>query len=574
MFNLKYIKLNYKERNINPTVYNFGLLNYIYGDNDVGKTVMLQTIDFVLGKSNFPFDQIDGLDGIESVEAEVQNNGQSLYLKRSEYDYGYKYSVDDSDYLVVDENLYKKVITMLISEDSSKYFDKFKAYVEEDLTFRAFSFLNFVDEKGLGDLTNIFTRIDSYYNQKRARKLMSFIFNYNNVSLLIDLKIKEENLQKELEELAGYEANYNYLYNTIIRGCNNLQIQINSGDTLDDIHKAFEQFTITFKRNSKKRNHKPDDLAVLTKISYSLSEELKYQQNLERQTQHLISRNKKAEQMLNAFKDLINVDAEYSVYVAEIEELIKKQKSDFNIISVKDFKSTIEEIKKKKESVDEYLIDCQQGLSKNPYATTLKVIGRLEQAFSDIANIPNMKEIRDKTNALNLIRRKIKEVNNQFDETLKKIFDEKIYSLYKQLVSVVDFAKVDFDQAGFGMSFDPLRISISGRRAKSKDENEIVSYNPGSMARETTWQAMAYIVMFQILNENFKELPVMPILFIDGLNQPYDESPNNYSEVCNLICNAAENIGLQLFIVSTRDGSDINCANKIHLTGFNKAHKK
>ena len=278
--------------------------------------------------------------------------------------------------------------------------------------------------------------------------------------------------------------------------------------------------------------------------------------------------------MLNAFKDMINVYAEYSVYVAEIEELIKKQKSDFNIISVKDFKSTIEEIKKKKESVDEYLIDCQQGLSKNPYATTLKVIGRLEQAFSDIANIPNMKEIRDKTNALNLIRRKIKEVNNQFDETLKKIFDEKIYSLYKQLVSVVDFAKVDFDQAGFGMSFDPLRISISGRRAKSKDENEIVSYNPGSMARETTWQAMAYIVMFQILNENFKELPVMPILFIDGLNQPYDESPNNYSEVCNLICNAAENIGLQLFIVSTRDGSDINCANKIHLTGFNKAHKK
>ena len=64
MFEIKYLKLNYIDKKISPTVYSFEQINYIYGENNVGKTVMLKSIDFILGKSDFLLEKTDGLDGV------------------------------------------------------------------------------------------------------------------------------------------------------------------------------------------------------------------------------------------------------------------------------------------------------------------------------------------------------------------------------------------------------------------------------------------------------------------------------------------------------------------------------
>lgn len=47
--------------------------------------------------------------------------------------------------------------------------------------------MNFIDEKGLGNLTNIFTRTKDYEHQRRARKIMTFIYNYKNVHEIFEL---------------------------------------------------------------------------------------------------------------------------------------------------------------------------------------------------------------------------------------------------------------------------------------------------------------------------------------------------------------------------------------------------
>ena len=572
MFEIKYIKLNYTNPQIPSTIYEFKSYNYIFGENNVGKTVMLQSIDYVLGKSNFSLDKTDGLDGILSIEAKLQNEGKPLFVFRSkDNSLGYKLSEQDNDYLVIDEETYKKEISGFINGGSSKLFEEFKEYMEEDLTFRAFSFLNFLDEKGLGYLTNIFTRVDNYYNQKRAEKLMTFLFNYDNVSQLLSLTREEKLLQDKLREFSSQKETYIYLFTSIIREFRILQLPYKSDSTLQDLRNTFISFRDSFNRELPREDKK--DLAVLMKVSYSLAEEIKYQESLEHQAQFVIDRNKKAEQLLSAFKDLVVKSEKYAPYVDEIEALINRQQLSYAVLSVKDYKSTIDAIKEKKLKVDQQLRSCQQGLTRIAYWDTIKSIGRLEQFFSEINELSEIKEVATIEERLHEIHNDIKNIKNTFDKRLKDYFDNNILLLYSQLKESISFAQEDFAQTKFSIKFDPLKISIAGQKAKSEKDDKLVSYNPGSMARETTWQVLAYLVMQQIIQKHFKEMPIMPVLFIDGLNQPYDESPDNYSRVCNLIKTTAQEIGIQLFIVSTKDTSVFGDEEKIHLIGFNKAHR-
>ena len=66
MFKICYLKVNYEDQSIEPSLFQFGDSVYIFGPNNVGKTIMLQAIDFVLGKSNFIIKDKDGLENIRS----------------------------------------------------------------------------------------------------------------------------------------------------------------------------------------------------------------------------------------------------------------------------------------------------------------------------------------------------------------------------------------------------------------------------------------------------------------------------------------------------------------------------
>jgi hypothetical protein len=184
-------------------------------------------------------------------------------------------------------------------------------------------------------------------------------------------------------------------------------------------------------------------------------------------------------------------------------------------------------------------------------------------------------EIEEKEKQIQLVKNRIKELNREFDETLKNRFNKIILEFYKELKGKTTFADDDFKKPSFKMDFDPIKISIAGLRAKNENNlNDLISYNPGSMARETTWQILAYLTMFKILSENFSELPVMKILFIDGLNQPFDESPECYPNVYRFFQEKAKEVEVQLVVVSTKDGSSIGADYQINLSdGFNKAHK-
>ena len=125
MFKIDYIKLIYENHNIDPTVYSFQGVNYIYGTNNVGKTAMVKVVDFITAKGDFDLKTYEGLDNIEAIEACLVHDNDFLYLRRTKNDiYSYKRS-DDSQYVETSEELYKKEITYFVNRGGNVFLDDF-----------------------------------------------------------------------------------------------------------------------------------------------------------------------------------------------------------------------------------------------------------------------------------------------------------------------------------------------------------------------------------------------------------------------------------------------------------------
>ncbi len=572
MFKLEFIKLNYDNTSVEPTTYSFGQVNYIYGNNNTGKTIMVKTIDYVLGKADFPFKSTEGLDNIADVDALVTNDNDKLFLKRtSEGVCSYK-TTEDSQYLDVSEDIYKDKISEFINRGFNNYLEDFFAYAEENLTCRAFSFLNFINESDLGNISNIFMSTDTYYNQNRIRKIMLFLFNYSNVKKIVNLKKNIADLEKSIKQKSDIISRYNYFLGQIKIGMSNLQLEIS--DDIDSMKEAFFKFKDNFLRDKGDLKVANGDLTILRRISCSLSEELKYQKNLEKQTNNLKSRNERSRKLLLAFKEILQYDSSYAIYIDEIEKLISKQITENDVLSCKDFSKTIETIEKKKAKIDSQIKACSIGLSKFKYEEILGTIGKTEQCFLEIKGIPDLNEVQILQKNLDNCKKELSKIQKEFAKNISIEVDRLINSYYERLKpTTIKFVTEDYSKTGFEISFNPISVSLSGKK-QVIDENKIqdLVYSPGSNARMTTWQILTYLSFFKMLDNHFPTLPIMRLLVIDGLNQPFDEEPENYPGVYRLIKEIATELNVQLFVVSTKK-IDESKEETIDISlGFNRMH--
>ena len=573
MFKIDYIKLIYLDNSVEPTVYKFKGVNYIYGTNNVGKTAMVKVVDFVTAKDDFDIKSYDGLDNIEAIETCLVHDNDTLFLKRTKDNiYSYKKS-GDSQYVETSDDLYKKEITYFINRGENVFLEDFYQYSNEHLTCRAFSFLNFLNEKDLGNISNLFMSADSYYNQSRIRKLISFLFNYKNIKRITELEKENERLEKDIKEYANNLSKYNYFFKLIQMNMSDLQLDVT--DSLEEMKMSFIKFKRGYLRDSQNSKIPKGDLAILMRISCALSEEIKYQKNLLNQSTNLKSRNERAGKLLMAFREILNYDDSYFKYIEKIDAILEKQLQENDILSLKDFTKTIEAIEKKKYKIDQQIKECSNGLNKFEYEEVLKKIGIIEQSFEEISLIRGLQEIKEKEEILSKNKKEIQKLSKEFDNSILDKFNAWINNEYKELKDVT-FSIEDNNLSGFKIKFNPIAVSISGEKLVEKGEKkESLTYNPGSNARMTTWQILAYLGLFNIIATFFKGLPIMKFMFIDGLNQPFDETESCYPNVCELIKKISISLGVQLFIVSTRN---IKCDDNekfIDISdGFNKMHNK
>ena len=401
MFRIRKITLS---KGIQKKEYSFSDNTYVYGHNSVGKTALTKIIDFVLGSSEIL--SHDGLDNIEYVGAYIENNNTQLWIKRNlQNEYFYK-RTENSKYSHVSLEKYKETICEVICDNlDTKAIKVYQKVFEETPTFRSFTFINFIDEIGQGDLGAVFTRGKEIKHLIRIRKIMDFFFNYENIEKIYEKKVELEKLELEQKHYNDRMNQYRHSIDKVRNLFTKLSLTYSDDDMLSN-YNLFKSFKKNFSRNNPKAI---GDIVYLTRASYSLSEELKLYAYLREQSKETVGRKQRTERLLTLLKSILADNTEYSEDINTITNAINEIQQDKLILSLADYESTIEKISKEKKKLDDKINILKSQASENDYENTLKTIALLEDHFAVINSIENLNQIKKIDDQIIELKKQIKE---------------------------------------------------------------------------------------------------------------------------------------------------------------------
>lgn len=92
---------------------------------------------------------------------------------------------------------------------NARFVNVYSKVFDEKPTFRSFTFLNYIEEKGLGDLSVVFTKAKELKHQIRIRNIMDFFFNYENIEQIYEKELELELAEKELSEISKDYQEFN-----------------------------------------------------------------------------------------------------------------------------------------------------------------------------------------------------------------------------------------------------------------------------------------------------------------------------------------------------------------------------
>lgn len=562
MFKIKKIILN------SVDIYEFKSdYTLVYGPNNVGKSVLVYVLDYMLGSSGEirgkNIWKMQGLDNVFSIEM-VLDLGRDLFLKRTPNELYYKYNESD-DYILVDINGYKELLQSSLIDNYSM-FDEYTQVVNEKLNYRGFSYLNIIDQYALGNVTNIFPESVDYRYVKRLRKQMLFLFD----SLLLkELNKKEHEKQKidnEISKLSTLVHKRDYILSSLNENINYLNIK--NPDSIDEKRNAFNMFMKNIKDTTNNPINK--ELVYLLNASNQLSSQLEIEKTFSKQKEMINTRNKKIDLLVNLLSNYIGDNENYSNYKSSINDLLVRNKTEVDILSLKDYSTSIDKIRKKKEEIDKEILLIKNSLKDKNSDDISRAIRLVEYYFDElmkIGNIPNYEELQIKSKAL---AEDISELKNKLGNSKSQMLNDYLTEKYINFDNSLSFVNDDKRINGFSLEFIPNKMSIIGKQIKKKNEEEfIIDYMPGSKARQTCWQVLSYIGIHMYIHREFSNLPLMPILIIDGINEPFDEK---FQTAFNCLVNICIDNDIQLIATSTMKIHDENKMLDIS-NGLNSAHK-
>lgn len=520
--------------------YTFTDNTYVYGNNSAGKTAFTKAIDYVLGSSE-PLSH-DGLDNIDTVSAYITNDKSDLWIKRSlTGEYSYK-RTQNSGYSAVSAETYKDNICEIINEKiDAKAIHVYKKVFDENPTYRSFTFLNFVDEIGQGDLGCIFTRGKDIKHLVRLRKIMDFFFNYDNVEKIYDKSVELEQLQNEYNKTIEKMRVYEQSRKDIKVLFSDLGLDYSENMAAD--YKTFESYKNDFSRSMSKSK---GDLPYLIRVSHSLAEEIKVYGYLQNQTAKTSSRKERTEKLLSMLGAIVADNPEYNDEVKTISGMVKEIQEDRIILSLADYDESITKICDEKKKIDTEIKKLQSQASELDYEKTLKKIALIENCFKKISDDVDIFKIQILEEQISVIKKEIKELRNSYSEKAIDDFNKRLTELYLHSnAKNVKYLNDDRNDNDFRLKFDPFGQVLI---AYHKDGGADVAYNPGSMARHNHLQLLTYLCMLEYLHCNFEDFIYLPILIMDSPDQALEQE--NFEEVYPTLIEVANKIGIQTIFFS------------------------
>ncbi len=562
MFRIKAITLH---KGTESKTYDFTDNTYVYGNNSVGKTAFTKVIDFILGSSEGL--SHDGLDNIDEVSAYITNEKTELWIKRSVADeFSYK-RTKNSGYSVISHDTYKDTICEVITENiDTKAIQVYKKVFEENPSFRSFTFINFVDEVGQGDLGAIFTRGKEIRHLVRIRKIMDFFFNYENAEKIYEKTVELEGLETEYKKSSEKLKLYEQSVEDIERLFGILGLNY-SGDMSAD-NKTFNAYKDQFSREASKSK---GDLAYLFRASHSLAEEIKVYSYLRNQSEVTATRKSRTEKLLSMLGAIVADNPEYKDEVTTIEEMVKDIEKDKIILSLADYDESIKKIIAEKKKVDQEINRLQNQASELEYEQTLKKLALVENGFAIINSGLDINKTKILEEQISKVKKEIKELKNNYSQKTINDFNKRLTDLYlKSDVKNVKYLNDDREQTNFSLKFDPFSQVLV---AYHKEGEANVAFTPGSMARHNHLQLLVYLCMLEYLHEKFERFIYMPVLIMDSPDQAME--PESFEEIYPTIIKVANEIGIQTVFFSKVKPKVVENKDLIDISdGLNPFHQK
>lgn len=561
MFRLESIQFN---NGNDKQIYTFTAHTFVWGPNTVGKTALTKAIDFILGSS----DQLSyqGLDNIDSMEALLTNESTNLWVGRTIDGRFFYKRTRESDFTEVSQDVYKDNICLMICPTpNTRFTDVYHRVFEERPTFRSFNFLNFIDEKGLGDLSIVFTKAKEFKHQIRIQNIMGFFFNYENIEQIYEKELRLEQVQEELSVSEKSYLEYTRSIYQLKKIFSELQLPYLNNFTED--FKTFQAFKTNYTRKSKSTSK---DLIYLTKASFSLAEEIKMYTFMKNQSVNMVERRERIKRLLTIMYTITGDHPEYEEYVQMITGTIRGIEEENLILSLTDYGKAIKDINAEKEKLDIQIAQLRAQASELPYEVAIKKVGLLEHIFAVISREVDAGKIAQLQNEAAQLKKEIKNLKTAFDQSKIKRFNSQLTELYTENELKVKHLEEDRKEIDFSLEFDPFRLCLF---ASKVEDDRVTHFTPGSMTRQTHLQMLIYLNMFRYLKENFSDFICLPLLIIDSANQPM--GIDVFKEVYPTIVALADEFGVQTIFMSKDRLEDIPEEDFINISsGLNKFHKK
>ena len=543
MFRLESIQFN---NGNDKQIYTFTAHAFVWGPNTVGKTALTKAIDFILGSS----DQLSyqGLDNIDSVEAYLTNESTNLWVSRTIGGRFFYKRTRESEFTEVSQDVYKDNICLMICPTpNTRFTDVYHKVFEERPTFRSFNFLNFIDEKGLGDLSIVFTKAKEFKHQIRIQNIMGFFFNYENIEQIYEKELRLEQVQEELSVSEKSYLEYTRSIYQLKKIFSELQLPYSNNFTED--LKTFQAFKTNYTRKSKSTSK---DLIYLTKASFSLAEEIKMYTFMKNQSINMVERRERIKRLLTILYTITGDHPEYEEYAQMITGTIRGIEEENLILSLTDYGKAIKDINAEKEKLDIQITQLRAQASELPYEVAIKKVGLLEHIFTVISREVDAGKIAQLQNEAIQLKKEIKNLKTSFDQSKIKRFNSQLTELYIGNELKVKHLEEDRKETDFSLEFDPFRLCLFA--SKVEDDRE-THFTPGSMTRQTHLQMLIYLNMFRYLKENFPDFICLPLLIIDSANQPM--GIDVFKEVYPTIVALADEFGVQTIFMSKDRLEDI-----------------
>lgn len=525
-------------------------ISYVYAPNSKGKTLLCDCIDYALGAG----DKIlmnPAMKGIQAIEMTLSVNESNLFLLRERDNFYFKKDLN-STYIQINKEIYdKKITSALLNGDDSEVV-AFNEVFDRAISHRTMSFMNFLDQKGMGNLKYIFTKAPTEKFRWYYKDIINYIFNNSNIKEIVAKTKELKILLKKSQEIDKKECEYKIQRDLLFNELKKLDIHVES---IAEARERLMEFKNSYNRPESTQKEK--DLKFLLIASQSLAEEIKVQQCYCKQGKLIVSREKGIEKLVNTFSDIIKDNDTLKEYANPIVLLLREVKMKTDTFTSIDINETIHKLTKEKQIIDNQIETLKANLIRLSYEETERSISISEQLLQEIqcyGEIEDAKEIKEKIKKL---KTEIDFLKKQFDTSKQTVICQNITNNYMSMRETCSFVSEDM-QKGLEIVFDAKQVQLYAQIIEKislengEEYENKTQFLPGSMARQTTWQILCYLEVISYTLKNVSGLPLLPLVVFDNISMPYDVNigKNNYKSIYTFIKEYAHKNGIQVIITS------------------------